>query len=367
MDTTKKTIDETQAKIQKINAFHNSLFESGEDSTCLKDQIEGLKQEIETLKEEQEKLISALKEYHDKTLIGTDEEVSTAIIIEELIDNYTNKLGQLDKKQGLFETFYVQAFEGTSEEISYQSQLKSAITQIKNDLSESEDELRELRNFHAKVIDSESKEGKKIPGLETAVNNLKNRLTTLISDANNKLHSLTDSSLHNAFATRAANYTQEFQSLQKYTFWSIAGLIFDIMAFGLAQIVLTAMDKPFSYHVLIYQFSIAGALVLAIWMFNRNQKIAKKLAEEYHHKASISEAMTGYRTLYGLDHDDEEYLALFNSIKDQLNVNPSKHIDTFLNLKSPHEEFTGAVTEILNPKNLELLANQLKPFLEKGK
>jgi predicted nucleic acid-binding Zn-ribbon protein len=367
MDTNNGTMDEAQEKIHRINEFHESLFVSTEDGTSLKDQIEGLKKEVETMKNEQEKLISALKEYHNKILIGTDEEDSTETVIENLVESFTTKLGQLEKKQGLFDTFYSQAFDGTTEETSYQSQFKNAITQIKKDLSESEDELRELRNFHSKVVDTESKDGKKILGLESTVNNLKTRLTTLISDANSKLHALTDSALHNAFASRAANYTKEFQDLQKYTFWSIGGLIFDILAFGIAQIVLTAMDKPFSYHILIYQFSIAGALILAIWMFNRNQKIAKKLAEEYHHKASISEAMTGYRALYGLDHEDEEYLSLFNSIKDQLNVNPAKQIDTFLNLKSPHEELTGAVTELLNPKNLEIIANQLKPFLEKGK
>ena len=38
---------------------------------------------------------------------------------------------------------------------------------------------------------------------------------------------------------------------------------------------------------------------------------------------------------------------MFNSIKEQLNVNPSKQIDTFLNLKSPNEEMTGILAELL--------------------
>jgi hypothetical protein len=93
--------------------------------------------------------------------------------------------------------------------------------------------------------------------------------------------------------------------------------------------------------------------------------MAKKLAEEYHHKAAIAEAMTGYRQLYELDHEDKEYMELFNSLKDQLNINPSKSIDNFLNLKSPQEEISDTVKNIFNPKKLKELAAELKPLLDK--
>jgi hypothetical protein len=86
-------------------------------------------------------------------------------------------------------------------------------------------------------------------------------------------------------------------------------------------------------------------------MFNRNQKIAKKLAEEYHHKAALSEAMTGYRGLYQLKHESPEYMNLFNSIKEQLNINPSSKIDKFLSLKSPQESLIEKGAGIVNIKN----------------
>ncbi len=75
--------------------------------------------------------------------------------------------------------------------------------------------------------------------------------------------------------------------------------------FKLIQCHLIFFDKEFNYYILIYQFSFEGALIFAIWMFNRNQKIAKKRAEEYLHKAAIAEAMTVYRQLYELDHEDK--------------------------------------------------------------
>ena len=90
------------------------------------------------------------------------------------------------------------------------------------------------------------------------------------------------------------------------------------------------------------------------------------MAEEYHHKAAIAEAMTGYRQLYDLEHEDGEYMELFNSLKDQLNVNPSNSIDKFLNLKSPQEEVTSSIKNTFNPDKLKELAEALKPLLNPG-
>lgn len=359
--------EDIKQKVVQINELYDFLFRPLEDKKSLKEQIIDLQKDLVSLKSEQQDLIEKLTEYHNDTLVDYEEQDSIKTQIDNLLNNFQEKIKQLEQKQILFDNFYTQVFEGTKEEVSYQSQFKTAINAINKSLAETEDELHDLIIFYNKVIDSKSKDGKVVIGLETTVNNLKNQLQTLISNAEHKLHALTDSSLHNAFAVRADSYTKEFSRLEKYTFWSIVGLIADLLIFGGVQVALNILDKPFNYHILIYQFSIAGALILAIWMFNRNQKIAKKLAEEYHHKASISEAMTGYRNLYGLEHEDDEYMALFNSIKDQLNVNPSKQIDDFLNLKSPSEEISGIVTELLNPKNLEKLATQLKPIMDKVK
>lgn len=118
--------------------------------------------------------------------------------------------------------------------------------------------------------------------------------------------------------------------------------------------------------MVIFQLGITLPLVFIAWMYSRNQKIAKKLAEEYHHKASLAEAMTGYRNLYQLKHDSAEYLSLFDKIKEQLNVNPSSKIDKFLNLKSPQETAVEKGLDVLNPEALAKFAEQLKPFLNKS-
>lgn len=367
MDYEELNLEEVKLKAKEITDFHDLLFKSDDDNDSVKEQINELREDLDSLKEQQKELIRELSDFYEVTLIDHEDNESTKTKIDRLTDDINDKLSHIEKRQKLIEGFYEEAFEGTVEETSYQSQFKSAITSINKSLSDTEDEIQELQSFYDKVVDVELKDGTIKKGLSSTVNSLRTQLNSLIENANNKLHALTDSALHNSFAVRAKDYTTEFQKLQKFTFWSILGLIIDILIFGSVQIVLNSMDKPFNYNILIYQFSIAGALIIAIWMFNRNQKIAKKLAEEYHHKASLAEAMTGYRSLYGLDHGDEEYMELFNSIKEHLNVNPSQHIDSFLNLKSPQEEVTGIVGELLNPKNLGELAKQLKPIMDKIK
>ena len=111
--------------------------------------------------------------------------------------------------------------------------------------------------------------------------------------------------------------------------------------------------------------SIAETAPITTTLTDVNRETAKKLAEEYHHKASIAAAMTGYRELYGLEHKDAEYMELFNSLKEQLNTNPSKGIDTFLKLKSPHEELSDGVKNLLKPENLKVIAEEVNELIKK--
>ena len=242
--------------------------------------------------------------------------------------------------------------------------VKTQIIKIKEEFSknliENEKEVKKLSAFYKSVFEKTVDEETEKPGLKATVESLANRLEKLTSQAEKKLFELTDSSLQHAFTSRAKKYTFEFKKLQKFTFWLTLTLVADILLFGIIQLC----KEKFDWHLLIYQFSIAGALIFSIFMYNRNQKIAKKLAEEYQHKASLTEAMTGYRALYNLEHTDAEYMELFNSLKEQLNTNPSKQIDTFLKLKSPHEEISNSIQGLLNPENIKAIAEQVKELMK---
>jgi hypothetical protein len=328
-----------------------------------------------------EEMTAEISAFHNKLFNDTEGEQSIKTKIENIMSKYDVDIIDLDNKVAAIDKLYVDSIEGDEENSSLKQELealkidlidgsihkKSVLTEFNEQL-----ELLKVENESAKIVNDKIKELHDVvfnseldeEGVEINASLLNRILATetklkkLIKEANDKLFALTDSSLHNAFAKRATNFTNEFKANEKLTLNLTYGVIADILFFGIVQIVLICLDKPFNYHILLYQFSIASALVFAIWMVNRNQKIAKKLAEEYHHKASLAEAMTGYRALYDLKHESVEYLELFNSLKDQLNTNPSKSIDEFLNLKSPQENIGLAfndsvekITDVVKPQN----------------
>ena len=330
---------------EKIGVFYKDLFESTEEKESIKSEIDSLLSNAKSTYAEFSKHKSEISEFHKSTLEGDEEQVSTK---EEI------------------ETFYDKLFTDKEGVESLKTQFDSLLGSLNNRFTETDGKFKELTSFHDKVFNDKTNEDGTIQkhSLINTIEKQKTKLDTLIREANEKLYALTDSSLHNAFAVRADEYTSEFKRLEDLTHkltWAVIG---DILLFGLIQLCLVLRSSGFNYHILIYQFSIAGALIFAIWMFNRNQKMAKKLAEEYHHKAAIAEAMTGYRQLYGLSHEDQEYMELFNSLKEQLNINPSKSIDNFLNLKSPQESLSETLINTLSPEKLKELAESLKPFLK---
>ncbi len=365
LEKTKTGFTDTEEKAKKINDYFSELFTSTETRKSVVEDIgtyykrllvdpeggQSLKTELENLLKDAKKEYSDfsemqadLRDFQKKMIVGDSEEESVSHRIDKL---------------------YSKLFITSEEGKSLESQFDDLLSRLNSRISEADKKIKNIENLHDRVFDEIKDEKGEVlkPSLINTIELQRRKLDTLIIEANHKLYALTDSSLHNAFATRAEDYTREFKRLEKITFNMTLGIIADILIFGIIQLILVLTDKPFNYHLLIYQFSIAGALVFAIWMYNRNQKIAKKLAEEYHHKAAIAEAMTGYRQLYGLEHTSPEYMELFNSLKKQLNTNPSTAIDKFLNLKSPQEDLTGVLKDTLSPEKLKDFAELLKPHL----
>ncbi|MFP5470891.1 MAG: hypothetical protein ACLGGV_04790 [Bacteroidia bacterium] len=343
-DFYKELFEPTEARDsieQKIASLYKRLFEGSEGKLSIEIEVDELFNNAKKDYEEFQKHFDAISRFNGYLFIGDNSNLP----LEKQINNLYSKL-----------------FEGTDDDDSLEVQFNNLLEQLEEQLENIKIKVDSFSLAYEKVfIDTKDESGKVvIPSLINAIQEQKKELNSLIEEANKKLYALTDSSLHNAFAKRANEYTDEFKKLEKRTHnltWAVIG---DIVLFGLVQLYLLYHGKDFNYHLLIYQFSIAGALIFAIWMYNRNQKIAKKLAEEYHHKAAIAEAMTGYRQLYELEHEDKEYMELFNSLKDQLNVNPSKSIDKFLNLKSPQEELSESLKK-LGPDAINQLSDLIKP------
>jgi hypothetical protein len=397
-----------QNQMNEIQQFHTELFQSNEERKSIKEQLETLQSSLTSIKNDYDEKLTKIKNYYSElfenseTRKSVEEEISDYyrqlfedsetsksikteinVIFENIKKEYEtftsqsskvtvfhNKLFLDDEKNESIEqsidALYDKLFTDSENEKSFNTQFENLLQSITDRFKIADDKIKRLEDFYSSVFEDKKDEEGKITkqSLISSIDIQKQRLDRLIKEATEKLYALTDSSLHNTFAKRADVYTKEFGRLETLTHKLTWAVIIDIAVFGLIQCGLAALDKRFNYHILIYQFSIAGALAFAIWMFNRNQKIAKKLAEEYHHKAAIAEAMTGYRQLYELEHEDSEYMELFNSLKDQLNINPSKSIDKFLNLKSPQEEVTYTFKNTFSTEKLKELAEVLKPLLK---
>lgn len=397
-----------QNKMNEIQQFHAELFQSNEEKKSIKEQIENIQSSLTIIQKEHNEKLTKIKSFYNElfesseTRKSVEEEIGhyyrqlfednensksikteINLIFENIkkeyetftsqsskVTTFHNKLFFDDEENESIEqsinALYDKLFTDNENEESFNTQFENLLQSFTDRFKIADDKIKRLEDFYSILFEDKKNEEGKITkqSLISSIDSQKQRLDKLIKEANEKLYALTDSSLHNAFAKRAYEYTKEFGRLETLTHKLTWAVIIDIIFFGLIQCVLAALDKGFNYHILIYQFSIAGALAFAIWMFNRNQKIAKKLAEEYHHKAAIAEAMTGYRQLYELEHEDVEYMELFNSLKDQLNINPSKSIDKFLNLKSPQEEVTDTFKNTFNTEKLKELAEALKPLLK---
>jgi hypothetical protein len=397
-----------QNQINEIQQFHEELFQSNEAKKSIKEQIETLQNYLTSIQKDHDEKLTKIKSYYSELFessetrksieeeIGDyfrqlfeDSETSKSIkteinLIYENIKNeyetftsesskvtvFYNKLFLNDEENESIEqsidALYDKLFTNSENKESFSTQFENLLQSLTDRFKIADDKINRLEEFYSSVFEDKKNEEGKITNqsLISTIDSQRLRLDKLITEATEKLYALTDSSLHNTFAKRADVYTKEFGRLETLTHKLTWAVIIDIVVFGFIQCVLVALDKKFNYHILIYQFSIAGALAFAIWMFNRNQKIAKILAEEYHHKAAIAEAMTGYRQLYELEHEDVEYMELFNSLKDQLNINPSKSIDKFLNLKSPQEEVADTFKNTFSTEKLKELAEALKPLLK---
>jgi hypothetical protein len=232
----------------------------------------------------------------------------------------------------------IRTFTSSIQDESDDESLKNKIKKTTADIEAISKDIESIRNFEKTLYNDEQTANGVKESINKEITNLKSRLTNLISLSEAELEKITDGALHSAFAKRAEAYTEEFSDLQNKSSTAIWCLVGSGVLFVVGQILFYFSEKQFSWYLTVMELTIALPLILLFWMRNRNQIIAKKLAEDYHHKATVSASMTGYRKLNQLKHDQQEYLDYFNKIIDQLKVNPSENIDRLLTVKSPYEK-----------------------------
>lgn len=348
-------------QLEQLEKFYKENFiDNGSPSkqTLINSLLEGLEQSKKRI----DAIRISLDAYINETLIGNSDKQSTKMKIDSLVESIEDTVNSVEQKSEEITNAYELLLVDEAGKDSVQTQIVKIKDNFSQKLIECNSQLEDLKSFHSAVfVKSTNKKGEETEGLKDEVYGLKSQLENLIHATTEKLAALTDHALHNSFANQAERHTKEDAKLETRTFYSVLAISGVTLVFAILQLInIIGFNKPFNYQLMFYQVGISLPLVFIAWMYNRNQKIAKKLAAEYHHKSSLAEAITGYRSLYGLKHDSAEYLALFNDIKGQLNVNPSNKIDKFLNLKSPQEKVVDVGTSALNEDNIKRLAELIK-------
>lgn len=372
LDLSLKKSEEIKDVLQK---YSDELLVDAEGKPASKTLVDTQLKSIHQTFIKSQEIQNSLQTFYNENLLDEEGKESKKTQINKLIDdaklkyndlinNYKTLLTDEDGKQSVktqIETAKENILKAHKEllvdEIDKES-LKTKMDKLHDIFFNREKEnailIDALKSFHKIVYEKTTDEkGVDNEGLKKTTENLKNKLEKLVQETTEKLHALTDSSLHNSFFTRAEAHTNEYEKLQTYTFRSVISIAAVTLSFALIQMInILCLDKSFNYQITYYQLGITLPLIYIVWMYNRNQKIAKKLAEEYHHKAALAEAMTGYRDLYQLKHESQEYMDLFNGIKEQLNINPSTKIDKFLSHKSPQENLISKSNSLVNPNNI---------------
>jgi hypothetical protein len=174
--------------------------------------------------------------------------------------------------------------------------------------------------FYAKIDERE----KSIKSQNDAIAKEQSLLSSLNEQSAELLAELTDKSLHNAFRNEANNNKWAHYIFVALSLLILFGGIF-LLIYSL-NVQKDGASRLQSYEFWLIRFFVSVPLGFAYWLTSHSASIRLKLAQEYQHKASITEALSGYRKMWDLSHSDDEYQKLFNLVSEDLVNNPADKI-----------------------------------------
>lgn len=281
----------------KITEYYNDIFSSGEGETGIEAKIDGFLLKIESV---------------EKNALASQEKINAA---EANVDNSKEEVEALEKQA---------------------SAILAEVEKIKS----------KFDLFCQKIDEREGK----IKAQEDKINAETEKVSGLSNQVTKLLEEMTDKSLHNAFKSEANSNKKG----QLFYFWfSLIILIGGSLLFLHSLKIEVSNNASITGHELwLIRFFLAVPFGFAYWLCSSKAAIKMKLAEEYQHKASIAEALAGYREMWSLKHHDEEYQKLFNLVSSDLIKNPAdkikiSHKDIFEKVGDTAKSVIRGVKEIL--------------------
>ena len=308
----------------------------------LHDTLTKLETEIAQLQTKKNELIKSLNDYK------ADLEKEKKEILDDIEDSQTK-----------INAYYNELFYNNSKDENGNAKeaIKTKIQRIatlaestENKIKSAEEIINEFdeeafKNFYNKIADREKKynsyeENLKKLQLETEKQQKIN--LNIQIDSQKFLQDITDKTLINTFKEQATEKKTSYK-------WLFGGSVAMACFVGIAGFVLILYKGKIGLEELALL-----PFIFAYFSLGKQADIHKKLAEEYQHKASLTEYLAGYKKMWELGREDEEYIKLIEEIKKEILKNPNEFIsigkDYPENIKYIAEKSCEAISKI-NPLN----------------
>jgi hypothetical protein len=301
------------------------------------DELQSLKKDIEELKKEKDVLVNILKSFKEDLDTEKKEIFDDIEDSHSKINNYYNQLFNDSKDAN---GNLIQSIRSKIQEISTLAEdVEGKINSAEGVIDDFDGEV--FKNFYNKIEERDEKYNQyehKLKNLQIETEKQQKINSNIQSDSQRFLQDITDKTLINTFKEQAIEKKESYKWL--FILSIVMACFIGLVGFGLIW-----KEKPIGI-----QWLVLLPFVFAYFSLAKQADINKKLAEEYQHKASLTEYLAGYKKMWELGRSDEEYIKLIEEIKTEILKNPSYCIkigkDYPDNIKSVAKDIAYTVSKV---------------------
>ncbi len=366
IDTEYEKVSQVLMEINKISNFYEEYFDSEKSEEIVKkvnelnelygsifnDNEGGVEERINSALDKIEQIDTKFNEWSsEKGAFSTVQEFVQYIEANE--PNAKDKILAIKK-------YYTTLFESQTDEegevtLSLKSKidvLKESIEDIKNNYeAEYNDKLKELNSLHNKIYNKSSSDNPQ-KGLLEEIEDAKAEINQIKDEAKTLLGAVAKGSLVKQHKDNSEIYAKEYTEAKKHQYKVLCWVI--VLYAILLSLILVNIEM-WGYNTLTAFVSgifttITYFVSKIVGVANTNKILAKKLAEEYNHKCSLTTSVLGYKQELSNEKDSE----LIERMVESLDRNPSDKINEILKLKgnSPYESIYEGIKSIVSSKGV---------------
>lgn len=347
LDDAKLKIDAMLAKVTQIDELHAKVYASSKQAV---DQFTAAETASQNWNAEIETRLVKIKGEIDTQLADFNEKQKAAVAEYKLnlTKSYDDSKIELENKV----TSFSAAVDSNLEQINdAHTKIVLGDKNSKSYIHDVETKVRSIENYKDSLFGDENGHNNGEDSIKNTIDKTRNLLTEIHSETSGRFKELTDLSIIDSFDKLAESANKKRLGL---------GIVFLVISLGISYVGYDLVKSEVDWLSLLLRLPIIIPLGLILFVVNRELKVEKVIEEQYKYKASLSKALKGYRNLYQLDHEDTEYMELFNVLKKEMLRSPFESIRPYLNQNLPWEknikvdkngiQITDATSNTLNEK-----------------